>query len=71
MPEPLKINFQITLRDWLEFKWQEQSAFRLWLLQLADNSWGPLSVLLAASVLLLTLTLSKIVSISFPAWPTF
>jgi hypothetical protein len=71
MPEPLKINFQITLRDWLEFKWQEQSSFRLWLLQLADNSWVLLSVLLAASVLLLSLTLSKIGGISFPAWPPF
>jgi hypothetical protein len=71
MPEHLKIKFQITLRDWLEFKRQEQSAFRLLFLQLADRSWVPLSVLLAASVLLLSLTLSRVVSISFPAWPPF
>jgi hypothetical protein len=71
MPEHLKIEFQITLRDWLEFKRKEQSAFRLWLLQLADSSWVPLSVLLAASVLLLLLTLSRVVSISFPALPPF
>jgi hypothetical protein len=71
MPEHLKIEFQITLYDWLEFRRQEQSAFRLWLLQLADSSWLPLSFLLAVSVLLLSLTLSRVVSISFPAWLLF
>jgi hypothetical protein len=71
MPEHLKREFQVTLHDWLEFKRKEQSAFRLWLLQLADSSWLPLSFLLAASVLLFSLTLSRVVSISFPAWPQF
>jgi hypothetical protein len=71
MPKHLKIEFQITLHDWLEFKRKEQSPFRLWLLQLADSSWLPLSFLLAGSVLLFSLTLSRVVSIPFPAWPTF
>jgi hypothetical protein len=71
MPEHLKIEFQITLYDWLEFRRKEQSAFRLLLLQLADSSWLPLCFLLAASVLLLSLTLSRVVSISFPAWLPF
>jgi hypothetical protein len=71
MPEHLKIEFQVTLYDWLEFRRKEQSAFRLWLLQLAGSSWLPLTLLLAASVLLLSLTLLTVVSISFPAWPPF
>jgi hypothetical protein len=70
MPEHLKIEFQITLHDWLEFKRKDQSAFRLWLLRLAVSSWVPLSFLLAASVLLFSVTLLRVVSSSFPAWPT-
>jgi hypothetical protein len=71
MPEHLKIKFQITLHDWLEFKRKEQSVFRLWLLQLSDSSWLPLSVLVVASALLFSLILARVVSVSFPAWPPF
>ncbi|MEN3327085.1 MAG: hypothetical protein V7638_1892 [Acidobacteriota bacterium] len=61
MPEHLKIQFQITLADWLEFKRREQTAFRLWLLHLADVLWVPMLVLLAVSILL-------VFSTSLPAW---
>lgn len=67
MPEQIKIEFQITLNDWLEFRSEEESAVRLWLLQLADSSWLPLSFLLAASVMLVSLALSRVISIRFPA----
>ena len=68
MTEPLKLQFQITLHDWLEFRGKEQSVFRLWLLRLADGLWVPLWVLLAVSVLLVAAMLAKIVNIALPAW---
>lgn len=71
MPEDLKLEFQITLSDWLEFRRKEQSTFRLWLLQIADSSWLPLSLFLAGSVILLSLTVSRVINISFPGWLPF
>ena len=68
MAEHLKIEFQITLNDWLEFRRREQSVFRLWLLHLLDSLWAPLLVLLAVSVLLVATSLFGIVSISLPVW---
>lgn len=68
MTEHLKIEFQITLNDWLEFKRREQSEFRLWFLRLTDWFWVPLLVLLAVSIILVAATLSSLVRISVPAW---
>ena len=68
MTEPLKLQFQITLNDWLEFRRKEQSVLRLWLLRLADGMWVPLWVLLAVSILLVAAMLSHRVSISLPTW---
>jgi hypothetical protein len=69
MVEDIKLEFQITLTDWLEFRRREQSAFRLLLLRLADRSTLPLSCLLAASVLLVFLTRLGTINLSFPEWP--
>ena len=63
MSERLRIEFQITLNDWLEFRRREQPAFRLSLLRLADVLWAPLLVLLALSILLVAASL-----LSVPAW---
>ena len=68
MTEHLKLDFQITLDDWLEFRRSEQSVFRLWCLRLADVLWVPTWVLLAVSILIAAATLSKLVSISIPTW---
>ena len=68
MTQRLQIQFRIPLNDWLEFRRKEQSSFQLWLLQLADIAWLPLSVLLAVTVLIASLTLSKAVNIALPAW---
>lgn len=68
MPEPFKIEFQITLNDWLEFRRREQSVSRLWLLHLLDSLWAPLLVLLAVSVLLVAASLFGVVSIALPVW---
>ena len=68
MLNPLRLEFQITLNDWLEFRRRELSVFRLCLLNLADGLWRPLLVLLVLSVLLVAATLSGLVRISFPTW---
>ena len=68
MLNPLRLEFQITLNDWLEFRRKEQSIFRLWLLHLAEGLWWPLLVLLVLSILIVAATLSGLVKISFPTW---
>src|SRR5690349_9050398 len=68
MIEPLKIDFQITLHDWLEFRRREQPAFQLLLLRFADSVWLPLTVLLATSLVLVLLILSNAAHVSFPLW---
>ena len=68
MPENFKLEFQITLNDWLEFRRREQSAFRLRFLHLADALWIPMLVLLAVSILLVAASLIRVFSISVPAW---
>ena len=68
MLNPLKLEFQITLNDWLEFRRKELSVFRLWLLHLAEGLWRPLLVLLVLSILLVAATLSGLVRILFPTW---
>ena|ERR1044072_5921795 len=68
MSELLKIEFQITLNDWLEFRRSEQSVFKLRFLHLADALWVPMLVLLALSILLVAASLFGVFSISLPAW---
>lgn len=68
MSEHLKIAFQITLNDWLEFRRREQSVSRLRFLHLADVLWAPMLVLLAVSILLVAASLFSLVNISIPAW---
>lgn len=67
----MTIKFQITFKEWLEWRRKSLSTFNLALLQLAEVVWLPLLLLLVISLLLTTLSLvdkgpafTKI----FPSW---
>ena len=68
MSNPLKVEFQITLNDWLEFRREELSAFQMWLLRIADGLLWPLVVLLVASILVVAAALTGVVRVSVPNW---
>lgn len=68
MSNPLKVEFQITLNEWLEFRTAELSTFRLWLLRLANGLSRPLAVLLVLSILVVAARLSGLVQVSIPNW---
>ncbi|HEX6043020.1 MAG TPA: hypothetical protein VFZ22_00925 [Pyrinomonadaceae bacterium] len=68
MPDALKVEFQITLNDWLEFRTAELSTFRLWVLRLAERLSRPLVVLLVLSILVVAARLSGLVHVAIPNW---
>ncbi len=68
MPLHTKLEFQITLTDWLLFKGQEQSTLRVALVQIAQNSKIPLWVLLGLTILTSATKLLGVATVSFPIW---
>ncbi len=56
----MKIEFQFTLVEWLEWKRKNQSPVSLWFLMLAEALWLPFSFLLALSVIAVSLRLLKV-----------
>jgi hypothetical protein len=64
----LKVEFQISLNDWLEFRRSELSGFQLWLLRVAGGLLWPLLVLLVLSILVVVARVSGLVQVSIPNW---
>lgn len=67
----MKIEFQFTLDEWLEWKRKNQSPVSLWFLKFAEVAWLPLSFLLALSVMLVSLKLMRVaapLSNKIPDW---
>lgn len=65
------IEFQITLNEWMEWKRKNLSPLRLFLLKVAETLWLPLSLLLALSVILVSLRFVKAaptISSEVPEW---
>jgi hypothetical protein len=56
----MKIEFQFTLGEWLEWKRKNQSPVSLWFLRLAEALWLPLLFLLALSVIAVSLRVLKV-----------
>jgi len=67
----MKIEFQLTLDEWLEWKRKNQSAVGLWFLKLAEAAWMPLSFLLALSGIVVSLRFVRVatpLSSEIPDW---
>ena len=65
----MKIEFQLTLNEWLEWERKNLSPLGLWFLKLAETSWLPLSFLLALSVVLVSLRFAKVATPMSPEVP--
>jgi hypothetical protein len=71
MLKGLIIEFQLTFKEWLEWKRKNLSPRRLSLLKVAEMSWLPLALLLALSVTLVSLRFVNVaptISSKFPEW---